>query len=174
MKKKDLKKLRQARAERAAAGKTKLAALNVLLEKAELTEAETVQLGVLEAEVDAIEQEVTALDQEIAAEGRTARRATLFGSSALPGGPALATVVNDLNPARTAGFHNLAEFAVSVRNFQVSGAIDPRLAAAPTNFQQNQGAAGEGFLVPTEYREQIWSLVFADNNLLAYCNPEPT
>lgn len=174
MKKKDLKKLRQARAERAAAGKTKLAALNVLLEKAELTEAETAQLGVLEAEVDAIEKEVTALDQEIAAEEKTARRATLFGSSSLSGGPALATVVNDLNPARTAGFHNLAEFAVSVRNFQVSGAIDPRLAAAPTNFQQNQGAAGEGFLVPTEYREQIWALVFADNNLLAYCNPEPT
>src|SRR5215475_10166905 len=99
--KKDLKKLRQARGEKAVAGKVKVAALNVLLEKAELTEAETAQLNALEAEID-----------EIAAEEKKARRATLFGSSAA-GGPALATVVNDLNPARTAGFHNLAEFAVS-------------------------------------------------------------
>jgi HK97 family phage major capsid protein len=171
--KKDLKKLRQARAEKAAAGKTKVAALNVLLEKAELTEAETAQLNALEAEIDALEAEVAQLDQEIAAEEKKARRATLFGSTAA-GGPALATVVNDLDPARTGGFRNLAEFAVSVKNFQVSGALDPRLAAAPTNFQQNQGGAGEGFEVPTEYRQQIWALVFADNNLLAYCNPEPT
>jgi HK97 family phage major capsid protein len=145
--KKDLKKLRQACAEKAAAGKAKVATLNALLDKASLTEAETAQLTALEAEV-------AALDQEIAAEEKKARRATLFGSTAA-GGPALATVVNDLNPARTAGFHNLAEFAVSVRNFQVSGAMDPRLAAAPTNFQQDQGGAGEGFLAPTEYREQI-------------------
>ncbi|WOH80585.1 hypothetical protein RX327_33250 [Bradyrhizobium sp. BEA-2-5] len=44
------------------------------------------------------------------------------------------------------------------------GGLDPRLGAAPTNFQQNQGGSGEGFLVPTEYREQIWALVFDDQN----------
>ncbi|MGL3210854.1 hypothetical protein [Bradyrhizobium sp. BR 1433] len=52
--------------------------------------------------------------------------------------------------------------------------LDPRLGAAPTNFQQNQGGSGEGFLVPTEYREQIWALVFDDQNLLGFCNLEPT
>lgn len=171
--KKDLKKLRQARADKAKAGKTKLDAINVLTDKETLTEAETTQLASLEAEVDQIEQDVKALDAEIAAEEAKVRRATLFGTTVL-GGPARATFVNDLNPERTGGFHNLAEFAVSVRNFQVNGVHDPRLGAAPTGFQQNQGSSGEGILVPTEFREQIWALVFDDGNLLGFCNPEPT
>src|SRR4030081_1354666 len=116
---KDLKKLRQARADKAKAGKTKLEALNALLDKSELTEAEAAQLVTLEAEVDQLEKDVKDIDAEITAEEKKAGRATLFGSSSLAGaavagGFAFATVVNDLNPERTAGFHNLAEFAVSV------------------------------------------------------------
>jgi HK97 family phage major capsid protein len=177
--KKDLKKLRQARAEKAKLGKSRLDALNALLAKDTLTEAEAAQLATLEAEVDTLEQEVAAIDAEITAEERVARRATLFSSTALGGSPAaggfaLSTVVNDTDPARTGGFRNLAEFAVSVRNLAVGGIADPRFAAAATGYQQNQGAAGEGVLVPTEWREQIWSLVFADNDLLGFCNPEPT
>lgn len=170
---KDLKKLRQARADKAKAGKTALDALNVLLGKAELTDAETAQLAALEAEVDKLEADVKALDGEIAAEEKSARRATLFGSSSITV-PALSTTVRDLDPVRTGGFHNLAEFATSVRNLQLNGAQDPRLGAAPSTYQQNQGAAGEGWLVPTEFREQIWGLVFNDDSLLALCNPEPT
>jgi HK97 family phage major capsid protein len=168
---KDLKKLRQSRASKAAAGKTAVTALNALLDKENLTAEETAQLATLEAQVDAIEAEVTALDAEIAAEEKKTKRATLFGSTS---NAALSTVVNDLNPDRTAGFHNLAEFAVAVRNQITNSANDPRLGAAPSNFQQNQGSAGEGFLVPTEYREQIWDIVFDNNDLLGMCNPEPT
>jgi HK97 family phage major capsid protein len=171
--KKDLKKLRQARADRAKAGKTALDQLNALLVKADATDAEKGQITTLEAQVDALEKEVADLDKEISAEEKSIRRAALFGTTSL-GGPARATVVNDLNPERTGGFHNLAEFAVSVRNFQVSGIQDPRLGAAPSGFQQNQGTSGEGILVPTEFREQIWALVFDDGNLLGFCNPEPT
>ncbi|MBN8987431.1 MAG: phage major capsid protein [Rhizobiales bacterium] len=171
--KKDLKKLRQARADKAKAGKTALDQLNALLGKDNATDAEKASITTLEAEVDTLEQEVSALDREISAEEKASRRATLFGSTAL-GGPALATVVNDTDPARTAGFKSLAEFAVSVRNFQVNGIADPRFAAAASGYQQNQGSSGEGVLVPTEWREQIWSLVFADNDLLSFCNPEPT
>src|SRR5262249_39913074 len=86
---------------------------------------------------------------------------------------ALATVVNDRDPARTAGFASLPEFAISVRNL-AAGIVDPRLTAAATGFQQNQGASGEGVLVPLEWREAIWALVFDDNDLLGFCNPEPT
>lgn len=171
--KKDLKKLRQARADKARAGKTALDQLNALLAKDDATDAEKAQITTLEAQVDAHEKEVAALDQEIAAEEKSVRRATLFGSTAL-GGPALATVVNDTDPARTAGFKSLAEFAVSVRNLQVNGIADPRFAAAATGFQQNQGSSGEGVLVPVEWREQIWQAVFAEDDLLGFCNPEPT
>jgi HK97 family phage major capsid protein len=173
--KKDLKKLRHARSEKAKAGKIRLEQLNALLGKETLTDAETAQLSTLETEVDALEGEVAALDKEIAAEEKAVRRATTFGSVALGGGgPALATFVNDSDPTRTGGFKNLAEFAVCVRNFQVNAVQDPRFAAAATGYQQNQGSSGEGILVPTEWREQIWSLVFADNDLLGFCNPEPT
>jgi HK97 family phage major capsid protein len=172
--KKDLKKLRQQRAEAAASGKIKVARLNALLEKAELTEAEQAELAKLEAEVDALEQSVTELDKEITAEEKNARRASLFGSTSLSGGPALATVVNDVNPERTGGFRGVAEFATSVRNLHANGIADPRFSAAASGYQQNQGSSGEGVLVPTEFREQIWSLVFADDDLLGFCNPEPT
>jgi HK97 family phage major capsid protein len=171
--KKDLKKLRQARADKARAGKTALDQLNALLDKDNATDAEKASITTLEAQVDAFETEVAELDREIAAEEKLARRATLFGSTAL-GGPARATVVNDSDPSRTGGFASLAEFAVSVRNLQVNGIADPRFAAAATGYQQNQGSSGEGVLVPTEWREQIWSLVFDNNDLLGFCNPEPT
>jgi hypothetical protein len=51
--KKDLKKPRQARADKAKAGKSRLEVLNALLDKDSLTEAEASQLTALEAEVDA-------------------------------------------------------------------------------------------------------------------------
>lgn len=172
--KKDLKKLRHARAEKAKAGKIALDQLNALLGKDNATDAEKAQITTLEEQVDALEAEVAALDGEISAEEKAVRRAALFSTSSLGGGPALATIVNDTDPARTAGFRSLAEFAVAVRNLQVNGVADPRFAAAATGYQQNQGSSGEGVLVPTEWREQIWSLVFADNDLLGFCNPEPT
>lgn len=168
---KNLNKLRQDRAEKAKAGKTKETAINALLEKTTLTDAEQAQLTALEAEADAIEADVSALDQEIAAEEKRAHRAQLFGSTAIP---ARSIVVNEPNPETTNGFKSLAEFAVSVRNFQVSGMNDARLTAAASNFHQNGGGAGEGILVPSQFREDIWSLVFDDNDLLGACNPEPT
>lgn len=171
--KKDLKKLRQARADKAKAGKSKVESLNALLDKdGELTEAEQSQLSALEAEVDTLEAEVAALDKEIEAEERKARRSSLFAPSDRPA--AFSTRVDDQNPETTGGFRNLAEFAISVRNQVMGNGSDPRLNAAPTNYHQNQGSAGEGFMVPTEYRQQIWELVFADNDLLAMCNQEPT
>src|SRR5262245_45717087 len=117
--KKDLKKLRQARADKARAGKLALDKLNAILGNDNATDAETAQIAGLEAEVDTLEKEVSALDAEIAAEETAQRRATLFGSSALvapgTGIPARSIIVNDLDPARTGGFHNLAEFAIAVR-----------------------------------------------------------
>lgn len=180
---KDLKKLRHARAEKVKAGKTALDQLNALLAKDNATDAEKAQIETREAQVDALEKEVSALDAEIAAEEKAARRAALFASTAVGGAmaataafsnPAGATAVFDSDPARTAGFKSLAEFAVSVRNLQVNGVADPRFAAAASGYQQNQGSGGEGILVPTEWREAIWSLVFADDDLLGFCNPEPT
>src|SRR6185295_2324261 len=170
---KNLNKMRQDRAAKASIGKSKEARLNALLDKTTLTETEQAELTALEAECDTLATEVEAMDKDIAAEEKKARRATLFNSTAVSP-PARSIMVNDLDPARTGGFHSLAEFAVAVRNLQVNGVADQRFSAAATGYQQNQGSAGEGVLVPTEWREQIWSLVFDNNDLLGFCNPEPT
>jgi HK97 family phage major capsid protein len=166
---KDLKKLRQARADKAKSGKTKFTALNALIAKPDLNEAETAQMAALEVEVDAIETELAALDVEIATEEKAQKRATLFNAP-----PARSIIVNDIDPARTGGFANLAEFALAVRDRFTGGGMDPRFGAAPANFESNQGSAGEGMLVPTEYRDQIWGIAFPDNDLLSMCNQEPT
>ena len=170
---KDLKKLRQQRVEAAKKGRAKLDALNALLDKENPADDEKSQIAALDAEVAALEAEVTALDLEIAQEEKRARRASLFSSSALRS-PALAITSDEPNPERTGGFRSLAEFAVSVRNQVTGTSTDQRLFAAPSNYHQNQGGAGEGFLVPTDFREQIWELVFADDSILAMCNQEPT
>ncbi|WP_316190201.1 hypothetical protein [Bradyrhizobium sp. SZCCHNS2096] len=75
--KKDLKKLRQARAEKAKAGKAKLEQLNALLGKETLTEAESAQLATLETEVDVLEHDVAALDKDITAEEKAAALALI-------------------------------------------------------------------------------------------------
>jgi hypothetical protein len=54
---KDLKKLRQARAEKAKAGKTALDHLNALLGKDDAAEAEKAQITTPEGQVDAVEVE---------------------------------------------------------------------------------------------------------------------
>lgn len=77
------------------------------------------------------------------------------------------------------GFRSLGEFARSVmRAFAPGGAVDPRLAqmqAAPTGYmQESGGTAGEGYLVPPQFRQEIYEVVFDDEGLLATLAPEPT
>ena len=177
-----LKELRQQRAQKAQRGKAALEEYNALVGKASRTEDEEARLASLGADIDALEAEVTELDRKIQAEEATARRGALFATGAAPAS-SLARTVNEPNPATTAGFRNLAEFAVAVRNAQVGMGFDQRLAgiengpergAAPTGFHQNNGSAGEGFLVPTDYRQAIWELAFDQNDLLGMVSPEPT
>lgn len=98
------------------------------------------------------------------------------------GGPARHTTVLDANPALTGGFANLAEMAVAVRAACVPGGIvDPRLmpltvrpGAAPTNYMEGGGSSGEGFNLPVAYREEIWQLVFALDDIFTTTDLEPT
>lgn len=79
------------------------------------------------------------------------------------------------------GFEDLADFALAVRGACRPGALaDERLdftrpepQAAPTNYHKEAGA-DEGYMVPPEFRDAIWAIVFGDDTLLAAFNPEPT
>ncbi|HXH05861.1 MAG TPA: phage major capsid protein [Vicinamibacterales bacterium] len=91
------------------------------------------------------------------------------------------------------GYRSIAEFAREVRSACVPGAApsarlvrlvgayreafrEPR--AQPANYlQETGGTAGEGFYVPPAFRQEVWDLVFTDEqagNLLEAVNPEPT
>lgn len=83
----------------------------------------------------------------------------------------------DDDPRR--GFRDLADFAVAVHQACSPGAyaIDERLriGAAPTNFhQETGGSGGEGYAIPPQLREDIWTLVFEGDDLLTLVNKEPT
>lgn len=85
--------------------------------------------------------------------------------------------VGDPNVARDPrrGFANLGEFGLAIREASRPDGmarIDARLLAAPTSFHQESGSP-EGGMVPPEFRNQIWQLVF-DDPLLGLIVPEPT
>ena len=176
----NIKELRKERSDKAAKGKSLNSQYNALGAKASRTEEEDTRLEAMSVELDTLAGDIEALDAQIADEERKAKRSTLFQAASVP---ALSTArtVNEPGPGR-GGFRNLAEMAVAVRSAVTGGSTDPRLAAlnslemgaAPTNYEQNQGSAGEGFLVPPDYRKEIWELVFQTNDLLQMFTPVPT
>lgn len=183
-----LKELRAQRHKQATRGKAAVTELNTLSAKADRTAEEDAKLEALDAELTALEAEVAELDKKIATEEASARRGALFATTTAPGGERRAAfgagrTVGEPNPETTGGFHSMAEFAVAVRNAQMNLSTDQRLfngqegaerGAAPANFQQNQGGSGEGFLVPSDFRQAIWELAFNEPDLLSMVNPEPT
>lgn len=81
---------------------------------------------------------------------------------------------NEPNPETTGGFKSLAEMAVKVREAATGAGIDRRLMGAPTNVVQGTGGDGEGFLLPTEFRDQIWNAVAEQDTLLSRFTIEQT
>ncbi len=117
-----------------------------------------------------------ALDADIAGEEKAARRSGLFVSTAqtviaasLAAGSGART--NEPDPEGTFGFKSIAHFASCVAQ---GNAMDVIQAAAPATFNQNNGSAGEGYLVPPDYSKDIWSIAFDGEDLLGMVNPEPT
>ncbi|MEM1345183.1 MAG: phage major capsid protein [Pseudomonadota bacterium] len=111
-----------------------------------------------DARYAALKAEVDALDPEIAkAEKLADARRQMQPTTATP---ALATGTTEPNPATTGGFRSLAEFATSVREAVVGSTTDRRLMGAPSNVHSGNGTgAGEGYLIPAQYRDEIWTAV---------------
>jgi HK97 family phage major capsid protein len=171
----NLKELRARLAALSANGATKVKDYETLRGKQDRTAEDEAKLTALDAEIDQLEAQAEELRATIDAEEKRARRAGAFTGTA-PGAAIRAPITtNEPNPATTAGFRNIAEFAVSVRNAVVNPSeTDDRLRASPSNFHQNSGTAGEGYLVPPQFRETIWELVFGERDLLSLITTEPT
>jgi HK97 family phage major capsid protein len=138
-------------------------------------------------QLNACTEKLTAVNENIAAFDRlAAAEAKLPATKAAPHVTVTPRVEQD--PKR--GFASIGDFARAVaaraKGAKTGDAVafDERLAvaanddgvkigAAPTNFHQ-EGHSAEGFMVPPEYRNQLWRPVFESDELLALVNPEPT
>ncbi len=177
----DIKKLRQDRAAKAARGKAATKEYNDLAGIADRTEAQEARLAALNTECETLEAECEALDRQLDAEETRIRRAGLFDPRIAVPARSTARTVNEPGPG-TQGFRSLAEFAVSVRSAITGSRPDPRLAdtyapevgAAPASYEQNFGTAGEGFLVPPDFRNQIWNLMGMQQDLYQMATSIPT
>jgi len=74
------------------------------------------------------------------------------------------------------GFTSLGEFALAVHKAaQQGGSVDPRLHAKSPSVlaSESVGSAG-GYLVPTEFSDRLWEIVFSDDSLLSRTSQIPT
>lgn len=177
-----LKEMRAKRATQAAALKASLKLYNDLYAVEARTAEQDTELATLDAKITPMEAEIDALDAQIVAEEKAvARGARLIGLATPPAdrraAGAAARTVNEPGPG-TGGFHSLAEMAHAVRRASMNQGVDarlvelggPALGAAPANFEQNVGSAGEGFLVAPDYRQEIWELVFEGTDFIDMCD----
>lgn len=131
----------------------------------------------METRYDAIMADLDKVGADIQAEERRQDRRRQL-DAIQTAAPAMSTTVRDLNPEVTGGFHSVAEFARCVRaaSHGGGGMVDPRLVnrAAPANYMEGGGAAGEGYELPVQYRDEIWQLVFDQGDLMTDVDLEPT
>ena len=132
-----------------------------------------------DARLTAIDSELGTLASEIEVAELAADRVRSYAALEVPDGARIE--VNDLNPETTNGFANIAEFALAVRSAvpgSAGGMIDERLlpgrGAAPTNYHQEGGSSGEGYMVPTQFRDEVFELAFTDDDVMGMVDAEPT
>lgn len=139
--------------------------------EADLTDDQEARFAEIETEIEEVKAEIAS--EEAKAERR--RRLDAIGGSS----PAGANTVNDPNPETTGGFASIGEFAASVHSAvmarQHGGEIDDRLMAAlPAGTHQGGGDAGEGYLLPPDFRNQVWELVQTFDEYGPVIDEEPT
>jgi HK97 family phage major capsid protein len=163
-----LKELRQLRATKAARGKAALTELNAINAKgAEASTEELAKVATLETELQALESEVPDLDKQLAQREATERRQMLFATPALGGARSF-----DPDPAVTGGFKSMSHFATAVMAAQTGSLGGLGLEASATGYMQNQGSAGEGWLVPPSYSSQVAEIAFNEVDLFGMAQPE--
>lgn len=173
----DLKALIKKAADLRAAGKKAETEYNTLAALETRDEAQTARFAALDAEMERVAGELEKVNADIEIKEKGQRRAALFSTpSAVTVREASRAYARDPDPVARGGFHSMAHFATVVRDFCRPGGPTGAsgLGAAPSTYMQNAGAAGEGFLVPPEFRQNVWDLVFGGSDLLSMFTPNPT
>lgn len=164
----DIKQLRQRQHDLKAEGRGLLETLKA--ENRDPTEDEETKLSDIEAKIEANAAELEKAEKALERE-RT---------MALPGSPRVSGGERVIDQSETAGFESMADFASAVQDACHPGGMnrpDDRLMsmyqAAPTNYHRESGSQ-DGYMVPPAYRDQIWDLVFNDEDLVNMVDAEPT
>lgn len=177
----NLKQLRQRLHDLKAEGRQAMDKLSMLEANENPSDVQLAEIVRLNARIDALhDEEIPVAQAELERAEAKLERERSFAALQAPDDARIE--VNDPNPERTFGFHDIAEFALAVRNAnpQAGGFyLDERLAryaAAPSGTMQESGAtSGEGYMVPPEYREAILEVVNSDDlALLNMVDSEPT
>lgn len=142
-----------------------------ILDKAEadnrdLSDDETKRYAAIEASIEDVKADIDRIEQ------LNERRRSM---EAIPA--AGQNTVRDLNPEETGGFADIGEFATcvhaAVRANQQGGVVDSRLLAL-TGSHQGGGSAGEGYALPPQYRDEVWTLVNSFDEFGPLIDEEPT
>lgn len=162
-----LEQLRKQLEEKKAEGRAIIEAAEA--EDRDLTDAESDAL-------DEIETEVATLDDKVKEAASLAERRRNFEPVRSAHGQ---NTVRDPNPATTGGFKDLGEFAVAVHGAvqagRLGGSVDPRLRQmAVANTHQGGAASGEGYELPTEFRDVVWEIVSDFDEFGPLIDEEPT
>jgi HK97 family phage major capsid protein len=150
----------------------------------EIVEAADAAGGEFTAEQDA---EFTALEAQIAETESKIKAAEVLDQrrrsvDALPAGqqaasPAGHNTVHDSDPALTAGFRDIGEFAVAVHGAvgvaRTGGVVDERLGAL-AGAHQGGGGNGEGYMLPPQFRDEVWELMAGFDEFGPLIDEEPT
>lgn len=140
--------------------------------KGVMTEEQQTNFDTLTAEYDQLSAQLSGIEK---LEAQNTHLAGSAGRAASPAAPAASGVVVEENIDPRNGFHNIAEFASCVRSAcRPGGEVDQRLQVlgAPANFHTESGS--EGYEVPPMFREAVWELIFAEDDLLSMVDSEPT
>lgn len=125
------------------------------------------------AKYDALLAEIEQLGADIEKANKIAEHRKSLNAVSSAAGTGFRT--NEPDPTTTNGFKSLAEFAVAVREASTGGTVDGRLlSSTPTNVHQGGGGSGEGYLLPTDYRDQIFRAVTEVDTFLSRFSPQPT
>lgn len=132
----------------------------------DLTDDELATIEARKADVDRLTRQIQAREtaSAVAATPSSGRRTVAEPQN---GGDRRTVAASPRVDSARGGFRHFGEFAMAVRAEKMGddGARGRLLAAATTYGNEGTGADG-GFLVPAEFRREIWSKVLAEDNLL--------
>lgn len=145
---------------------------------AELSEEQKSAWDELDSQIEAKQDKIDDLNTDIkrVEKQRDRRRLAAASREPQPYEVEISGIRDRVEDDPRLGFESLAEFSLAVRQASIPGGnFDDRLrpTGQPTDFHRESGSS-EGYMVPPEFRQTIWEVVFEGDDILNMVDIEPT